>query len=73
MAQSVQPGNDGSVPGRDKNFFHSVEIGSGTPPSVALEVKRSGREAVHSPTCNGEVKKAWTYASVPPYTFTKRY
>lgn len=64
MAQSVRPANDGSVPGRGKNIFTR---------SVALKVKRSGREAVHSPTCSGEVKKAWTYASVPPYAFMVRY
>jgi hypothetical protein len=30
-------------------------------------VKRSEREADHSPTTNTEVKKTWIYTSTPPY------
>jgi hypothetical protein len=33
------------------------------------EVKRSGREADHSPPTSAEVKKMWTYTSTPPYAF----
>jgi hypothetical protein len=29
-------------------------------------LKRSGREADHSPPSNGEVKNEWSYASTPP-------
>jgi hypothetical protein len=77
MAQSVRPGNDGSIPGRGKIFFfHSVEIGSDTPPSLLSSVCRlllqSECEADHSPTYSGEVQNAWTYASVPPYVFMGR-
>jgi hypothetical protein len=32
------------------------------------EVKRPGREAVHSPT-SAEVKKMWIYTATTPYTF----
>jgi hypothetical protein len=32
-------------------------------------VKRSGREADHSPENNAEVKKTWVCTSTPPYAF----
>jgi hypothetical protein len=32
-------------------------------------IKRSGREADHSPPASVEVKKTWIYTSNPPYTF----
>jgi hypothetical protein len=32
-------------------------------------VKRSGREADHSPPASAEVKKMWIYTSTPPYAF----
>jgi hypothetical protein len=32
-------------------------------------VKRSGREADHSPPTTAEVKKMWIYTSTPPYAF----
>jgi hypothetical protein len=32
-------------------------------------VKRSGREADHSPPCRAEVKNAWSYISTPPTRF----
>jgi hypothetical protein len=63
MAQSVRPGNDGSIPGRGK-FLSQLRnrLRDPSQPSVqclpvalALEVKRSGREADHSPTYSGEV------------------
>jgi hypothetical protein len=36
------------------------------PGSLSLEVKRSGREADHSPPSSAEVKNAWSYTSTPP-------
>jgi hypothetical protein len=32
-------------------------------------MKRSGREADHSPPSNAEVKNAWSYTSTPQYVF----
>jgi hypothetical protein len=39
--------------------------------SVALSpgVKRSGREAEHSPPTSAEAKNTWIYTSSPPYAF----
>jgi hypothetical protein len=34
--------------------------------ALSLGVKRSGREADHSPPASAEVKNAWSYTSVPP-------
>jgi hypothetical protein len=36
------------------------------PGAVSLVVKRSVREADHSPPSNAEIKNAWGYTSVPP-------
>jgi hypothetical protein len=35
-------------------------------------VKRSGREADHSPPSTAEVKNAWSYTSIPQYIFMAR-
>jgi hypothetical protein len=32
-------------------------------------VKRSGREADHSPPSGAEIKNAWRYTTTPPYVF----
>jgi hypothetical protein len=37
--------------------------------SLSLGVKRSGREADHSPPSSADVKNAWSYTSVPQYIF----
>jgi hypothetical protein len=34
--------------------------------ALSLGVKRSGREADHSPPSRAEVKNAWRYTSTPP-------
>jgi hypothetical protein len=50
-------------------------LGSTQPPiqwvpgALSLGVKRSGREADHSPPTSAEVKKMWIYTSTPPYAF----
>jgi hypothetical protein len=36
------------------------------PGALSLGVKRSGREADHSPPSSTEVKNAWSYTSTPP-------
>jgi hypothetical protein len=35
--------------------------------SFSIGVKRSGREAAHSPPCITGVKNAWSYTSAPAY------
>jgi len=37
------------------------------PGALSLGVKRSGREADHSPPSSAEVKNAWSYTSTPHY------
>jgi len=37
--------------------------------SLSVGVKRSGREADHSPPSSVEVKNAWSYISNPPVRF----
>jgi len=37
--------------------------------SLGPEVKRSGREADHSPPSSAEVKNAWSYTATPQYVF----
>jgi hypothetical protein len=39
------------------------------PRALSPGVKRSGREADHSPPTSAEVKKTWLYISTPPYVF----
>jgi hypothetical protein len=39
------------------------------PGAVSLGVKRSGREADHSPPSSAKVKNAWSYTSIPQYVF----
>jgi hypothetical protein len=36
------------------------------PGALSLGVKRSGREADHSPPSSAEIKNAWRYISTPP-------
>jgi hypothetical protein len=51
------------------------DLGPSQPPiqwelgSISSAVKRSGREADHSPTTSAEVKKMWIYVYTPPYAF----
>jgi hypothetical protein len=55
------------------SFFHVVETGSGStqppiqwiPGSLSPGVKRSGREADHSPPASAKVKKMCIYTSTP--------
>jgi hypothetical protein len=49
-----------------------VQTGSEVHPASYLMgtgVKRPGREAGHSPKTSAEVKRMWTYTSIPPYVF----
>jgi hypothetical protein len=39
------------------------------PGAISPRVKRSGREADHSPPTSAEVKNTWIYKSTPPYAF----
>jgi hypothetical protein len=39
------------------------------PGDLSLGVKRSGREADHSPPFRAEVKNVWSYTSIPQYVF----
>jgi hypothetical protein len=66
-----------SRPGRVKNFLFSKSsrpaLGPTQPPiqwvlgALSPMVKRSGREADHSPPTSAEVKKMRIYKSTPPY------
>jgi hypothetical protein len=68
-----------SSPGKVKNFLFSTlsrpALGSiqlpiqWVPGAISPGVKRPGREADHSPPASAEVKKMWTYTSLPPYAF----
>jgi hypothetical protein len=68
-----------SSPGRVKNFLFSKSsrpaLGSTQPPiqwepgALSPGLKRSGREADHSPPASAEVKIMWIYTSTPPYAF----
>jgi hypothetical protein len=65
----------GSTPGRGNygifSFRHRVQTGSRptqppvqwVPDSLSLEVKRTGREADHSPSSRAENKNTWSYTS----------
>jgi hypothetical protein len=65
-----------SSPGRVKNFYFSTSsrpsLGSTQPPirwvpgDLSPGVKRSGREADHSPPASAEINKIWIYTSTPP-------
>jgi hypothetical protein len=67
-----------SSPGKVKNFLFSTSsrqvLGPTQPPiqwisgALSPKVKRSGREADHSPT-SARVNKTWIYTSTPHYTF----
>jgi hypothetical protein len=39
------------------------------PGALSLGIKRSGREADHSPQSSAEVKNGWSYTSTPQYVF----
>jgi len=57
------------------SLYHRVQNGSGAHPDSYLMgsrgsftgVKRSGREAYHSPPSSAYVKNAWSYTSTPQY------
>jgi hypothetical protein len=63
--------------GQEFSLLHVVQTGSGVhsdsyPMGTGGSfpgVKRSGREADHSPLTSAEVKKTWVYTSTPPYAF----
>jgi hypothetical protein len=71
----IRAGRSGvRVPDVVGNFSlqHRVQAGSGAHPALyrmcisdSLEVKRTGREADHSPPSSAEVKNAWSYTSTP--------
>jgi hypothetical protein len=46
----------------------SFPMGSG-PGALTLRLKRTGREADHSPPSSSEVKNAWGYTCIPQYAF----
>jgi hypothetical protein len=62
-----------SSPGRIKNFFFTLlrpALGSTQPLTQWVPgVKRTGREADHSPPASAEVKQMWMYTRTPPYAF----
>jgi hypothetical protein len=68
-----------SIPSRVKNFLFSTlsrpAVGCTQPPiqwvpgALSPGVKRSGREADHSPPISAEVKRTWIYTSTPPHVF----
>jgi hypothetical protein len=39
------------------------------PGNLSPELKLPGHEADHSPPTSAQVKKTWTYTSIPPYVF----
>jgi len=39
------------------------------PGALSLGIKRSGREADHSPPSTAEVENTWSYTSIPQYVF----
>jgi hypothetical protein len=43
------------------------------PGFLSLRVKRPGCEADHSPPSSAEIKNAWSYTSIPQYTFMAWY
>jgi len=59
------------------SLHHHVQNSSGAhPPSyligtrgLSLGIKGLGHEADHSPPTSVEVKNAWSYTSIPQYTF----
>jgi hypothetical protein len=65
--------------GRSRGQVFSLDLGSTQPPiqwvpgTLAPEVKRSVREADHSPPTSAEVKKMRIYTSTPPYAFMAQY
>jgi hypothetical protein len=72
-------GERSSSPGRGKLSLLAMSsrpvLGPSPPPiqwipgALSPGVKRTGREADHSPPTSAEVKKAWIYTSTPPYVF----
>jgi hypothetical protein len=59
---------------KNKLTYRYVQIGSGAHPATypmgtgvsSPEVKRSGREADHSPLSSSVVRNAWSYTATPP-------
>jgi hypothetical protein len=74
IATACKLGDEG-VGVRVKNFLFSTSsrsaLGPTQPPNqwVTPGVKRSRREADHSPPASAKVKQMWTYTSTSPYTF----
>jgi hypothetical protein len=60
------------------SLHHRVQTGSVAQPAsiqwvpgaISMGIKRSMREADHSPQFSAEVKNAWSYTSTPQYAFT---
>jgi hypothetical protein len=63
--------------GQEFSLLHVVQTGSGAHPAshpmstsyLSPGVKRSRREADHSPPGSAKVKKMWFYTSTPSYVF----
>jgi hypothetical protein len=74
-----RPRGRSSSPGRVKNFLFSTSSRRAlrptqpaiewVPEALSPAIKRSGREADHSPPTSAEVMKMWNYTATPPYTF----
>jgi hypothetical protein len=59
------------VPAGTGNFslHHCIQTSFGAHPASYPRVKRSGREADHSPPFSSEVKNEWSYTSTSQYAF----
>jgi hypothetical protein len=78
-SDALRAGQPGFESRQGKDFLFSITstpaVGPTQPPIqwvpgvLSLGVKRSGREADHSPPASAEVKKMWIYTSTPPYVF----
>jgi hypothetical protein len=71
-----RPRSRSSSPGRVKNFVFSTSSRPALGPTqLPIQwvpgVKRTGREADHSPPTSAKVKKMWIYTSTPPYAFIR--
>jgi hypothetical protein len=72
-----KPRGRSSSPGGGKDFLFSMPFRPAlgptqhpiqwVPGAFSPGVERPGREADHSPSTSGEVKRMWIYTSTPPY------
>jgi hypothetical protein len=79
----MRPRNRGSIPSRSKKFFYCRKLSDRLwgPNNFLFNgywelfprgggvVKRTGREADHSPPSSAEVENEWSYTSTAPYLF----